>query len=84
MTSKRKFYRTIIRYEILSEEPLGSLSLEDIHYECTEGHCSGVFLPAERDNQEVDGAEMAIMLIEQGSDPEFFQLDEDGNDVDED
>ena len=31
----------------------------------------------------VDGPTMAKLLLNQGSDPDFFQLDDDGNDVED-
>ena len=34
--------------------------------------------------EEVSAKDMATLLINQQSDPEFFGLDEDGNEVDED
>ena len=84
MTSKRKFYRTVVRFEVLTEDdPMPSISLEDLAYETTEGHYSGRFLDNFPDNEELDGPTAAKALIAQGSDPEFFMLDEDGNDLEE-
>lgn len=84
MTSKRKFYRTVFHYEVLSEEPIediGNISLEDIDYECRVGSYSGAFY-GEVEYSELTGSEMARALQAQGSDPEFFQLDKEGNDID--
>lgn len=83
MPSNRKFYRAVFHYEVLSEEPIEDMSLEDIDYECRDGHCSGAFF-GEVDRTELTGPEMAKALQTQGSDPEFFQLDEEGNDLDAD
>jgi len=79
----RKFYRTVVSIEILSEdEPYGDgRTLEDIGYAITEGHCSGKITTASE--AEVTAPEMAKLLVAQGSDPEFFQLDENGNEVDD-
>ena len=74
----RKFYKTTFTVEVLSELPLGDLGLEDIQYEITEGHCSGVTTTSEV--KELSGPEMAKELLAQGSDPEFFDLDADGKD----
>ena len=80
--SKRKFYKTTYTFTVLSEEPLpDSLSLSDLDYETMDGHCSGQF--GETLVEELDGETAAKALIEQGSDPEFFQLTEDGEDIDE-
>jgi len=75
MNDERKFYQTIVTYEILSDEPLGSMSLKDIDYECTEGHCSGRFI----DTKEVRVSRdvMAKLLVTQGSDPGFLLEEED-------
>lgn len=77
--SKRKFYKTIIQYEILSEEPIECVSLSDIDYETTEGRWSGRFL--ETKQKTLNGLETAKALEEQGSDPEFFNLNVIGEDV---
>lgn len=80
MPSKRKFYRCVYKIEILSEEPIREdLDLQQINYIITEGECSGVVEAGEE--QEVDGPAMAKMLMEQQSDPSFFGLSEDGEDI---
>ena len=82
MTSKRTFYRAVFQVELLSEEPIDqTMSLGDIGYHMTEGHCSGV-LTCEK-HEEVDAVAMAKLLIKQRSDPDFFTLDADGNDVED-
>lgn len=80
--SKRTFYRTVFQVVVLSEEPLSKMSLEDLGYEIYDGSCSGAF--TKQDSIEVDGATMAALLIDQGSDPSFFQLTGDGEDTEED
>jgi len=79
MESTRKFYRQVFTFEILSEEPIGDISLEDANYETMEGNMSGHFLS--RIETEHTAKEMADMLCSQGSDPEFFQLNEQGEDT---
>ena len=74
-----KFYRTVVTVEILSDEPIGSPSLQEIDHQIMEGDWSGQY--------HVDSVtvlspkEMAEALIEQGSDPEFFGLNDDGEKV---
>ena len=81
MASNKTFYKTIVKVTILSEEPYpDTYNLQQIHYDIQEGDCSGVY--EEIDRKEIDAETAAKELIKQGSDPEFFQLDEDGNDVD--
>jgi hypothetical protein len=76
----RKFYRTVVHVEILSEEPIPEgTTLEKIAHEIRDGDWSGS-LDMTTSNQECDGAEMARLLMDQGSATEFFQLDEGGND----
>jgi hypothetical protein len=71
---KRTFYKTIVTVEILHEEPLSAgLSLEDIDYLITEGHCSGEVSVSLA--KELTEDEMKASLISQGSDPEFFGIE---------
>ncbi len=79
--SERKFYRTIIEVEVLSEEPIGDMDMDMIKYHTdTTGDFSGKYTTKSQD-EEMDGVETARALMEQGSDPEFFGLDENGNDL---
>ena len=80
----KKIYRTIFRYEVLTDEPIEQLSLSDILYMCTEGHASGAFLDDEKTNEELTGKDAVKVIREQGTDPEFFMLDADGKDIDGD
>jgi hypothetical protein len=73
----KKFYRTVIEIEVLSEEPVSFSELDEIHYAITQGHCSGDWIV--NSQSEVTPKHMAQLLIAQGSDPEFLGLDEDGN-----
>ena len=82
----RKFYRVVFKTEVLIDEEslfndTPNWDLESIHYEITQGGCSGDTQIVE--SQEVSGPDMAKMLVKQGSDPEFFLLDEEGNEIDD-
>jgi hypothetical protein len=82
--NKKKYYKSVIQIEILSDEPYeDGKSLDDIKYDINEGHCSGILSMVEH-NQELNGFEMARALESQGSDPEFFGIDQNGEDLDED
>ena len=76
-----KYFKTKVTIEILSEENAvgDGLTLDEINYEITQGHCSGKITTEEQ--TEVTSKEMAKLLQGQGSDPEFFQLDADGNEL---
>ena len=68
--------------EILSEGPIGDADMQTILYNTMEGGWSGKNT-TEIQDQEVSAKKMAKLLIEQGSDPEFFGLDEDGNEIEQ-
>ena len=65
-------YRIVYKIEVLADSPLHHepLSLKDIAYEITDGHCSGVFLDTEV--EEVSRERMSELLVAQGSDPSFL------------
>ena len=82
--SERKFYRSVVQVEVLSEEPLKEClltDLDDLNYLTSEGDCSGD-IKITVHNEEVNGPRMALLLQEQRSDPSFFGLTDDGNDID--
>lgn len=81
MPSKRKFHRTLITIEILSEDPIPPwMELKNIVYECEAGDFSGTTVSTVE--HKVNGKKMAKLLLNQASSPEFFRLDKDGNDID--
>lgn len=76
--TKRKFYKTIISFEVLSEEPVHpTMHITDIVNECINGDWSMRTL----NNRQtiINGKQAAQGLIRQGSDPSFFGLDNKGN-----
>lgn len=77
----RKFYRTVISVEVLSEEPVVFSDLDHVYEAISVGDCSGCWKVIA--TEEVDGATMAKLLIAQASDPEFFGLTDEGEDADE-
>ncbi|HWY35604.1 MAG TPA: hypothetical protein VNX68_13235 [Nitrosopumilaceae archaeon] len=80
--SKRKFYRSVIQIEVLSEEPYSSTDLEKVLDDITNGHQSGdVSLVV--DSEEMDSKTCADKLKAQGSTPDFFMLDDHGHDIKE-
>jgi hypothetical protein len=83
MASNRKFYRTVIEVEVLSNQEFEFDSLESVHEAITTGDCSGDWRTT-LSNSQTDGPTMAKLLIGQASDPSFFGLDEEGNDLEDD
>jgi hypothetical protein len=82
MSKKKKLYKTVIKVEILSEEPYeDGKSLDDINYDITQGHCSGVVKAAS--STTLVGKKAARETIKQGSDPEFFMMDDKGNELED-
>jgi hypothetical protein len=79
MPSSRKFYRTVFTVEVLSEEEPEPVDLEVLNQQITDGPWSGVVTKGK--SEEIGGARMAELLQEQGSDPGFFELTDDGEDV---
>jgi len=81
MATKKKLFRNVYVVEVLSEEPLGDgMTLEQLQYEMLDGDCSGVVKHKHR-NQEVTGRKAAKMVMAQGSLPEFFGMNEFGNEI---
>jgi hypothetical protein len=39
--TNRKFHRTVIQVEVLSESPIGPVELDTVRHMITEGDCSG-------------------------------------------
>lgn len=74
-----KYYKTTFMVEVLSEgKPFpDAASLHNIAYAIEEGDCSGVTKMVSQ--KELTGKQAAKALKAQGSDPGFFDLDEDGN-----
>ena len=86
--SKRKFYRVVYTCEVLTDDKKifdtmynGFWRMDEVASEIESGDCSGNFYV--KSAQEVTPKKMVKLLQDQGSDPEFFSLDEDGNDIDD-
>ena len=76
----RKFYKTEIKFTVLSEEPIpDGMTLENIARECIEGDWS--MGNGSHKEKELDGKQAARALLNQGSDPGFFSLTEKGEDA---
>ena len=80
--STRKFYKTRIVVEVLSENPLSEgLELDSVHWGITNGDWSGTV--KWHPPQKLNGKQAAAALRKQGSDPGWFQLTDKGEDATE-
>ena len=81
--SKRIFWRQVLEVEVLSEgeSPPQFEDLDDVYNAITTGDCSGQW--NELASHPIDGREAASLLQAQASDPGFFNLTEDGADINE-
>lgn len=75
-----RYYRNVFRVEVLSEgASFTDTDLIAMHDAITDGDCSGAVRV--ESTEEVDGPTMARLLRAQGSDPDFFQLDDNGQEL---
>ncbi len=73
----RKFFKTVIKFTVLSEEPIPEgMNLENI----ANDRISTILRSF--GETELNGKQAAEALLNQASDPSFFNLTEDGEDAD--
>ncbi len=78
--SKRKFYKKIVILEFLSEEPMPDFyNIGQMVFEAEQGENSMRTI-SEKDSV-LNAKEAAKALIQQDSDPDFFRLTKNGQDV---
>ena len=81
MPKKKTIHKTVVTVTVLSEDPYEFDSFEQLIYDIVEGDCSG---EAEVTSTTVlTGKEAADAVMEQASDPDFFQMDENGNELED-
>jgi hypothetical protein len=79
---KKTIYRTIFTVEVLSDEPINTnLDLSDLNNECTFGDYSGS--TTKGDSKPLKGIKAARAVIAQGSSPDFFMMDDQGNELED-
>ena len=77
----RKFFRTVVQVVVLTEDtPYEYASLEGLDYDITDGDAVGEVEVVE--SAEVTAKEMADLLRKVRSEPGFFRLDDEGNELD--
>lgn len=76
-----KFKRTVIMVEVLSPEdtPVENMGLKRIADEVLEGDCSGKVVVQSVDI--ISSVDCARIAKEQGTEPEFFGIDSNGNEI---
>jgi hypothetical protein len=74
---KKTIYKTIVRIEILSEEPLtGNEDIIDINEQVIDGEWSGITKIGV--SEPISGKRAVDETLNQGSDPAFFAMDNNG------
>jgi hypothetical protein len=77
--NNRKYYKTTITVEVLSEWPVTFEDLNGVHLAITNGDCSGKWEVSKV--EELNGKKVAAALTQQDSDPSFFNLTPYGDDL---
>ncbi len=77
---EQTIYRTVIQFEVLSPDPIPEcMTMGQIEEECDTGSYSGRFLDNVETNTPLSGEAAASATRLQGSSPDFFQMDENGD-----
>lgn len=80
---KKTIYRTVIQLTVLSEEPLPQgMSINQIDANCEDGDFCGK-ADYIKTNEPLVGREAALAIEDTGSETEFFQMDINGNVIDD-
>ena len=80
---KKKIYRTVISLVVLSEEEIPeNMDMQSILDECDSGEYLGGGIKFSKPRQ-LQGKTAVIEIEKAGSDSEFFRMDAQGNDLDE-
>jgi len=75
---KKVLYKSVFQIEVLSEEPIpDDMDIDEIQEECNTGSYSGVH-DWKVKNKPVVGKRAVNLVVNHGSDPEFFQMDSRG------
>jgi len=77
--NKRKFFKTRIVVDVLSDEPYNPSTIAQVAYDITDGSCLGSWNV--ENSRELDGREAVVASEEMGSDCTWFDLDPDGSDA---
>ena len=82
MSDLKKIYRTVIQYEILSEEPIElGMPLSEYEVACMVGECSGRMLESTVANEVLEGKKAVKQIESNGTSLEFFQMNKNGREL---
>jgi hypothetical protein len=73
----RKFYKTVVKVEILTEDPIEFDNLCDLDYQINHDACGVIKSTV---SKQISGRACARAMIAQDRDPSFFQLTNAGRD----
>ena len=77
----RKFYKTTVTFTVLSEDPIPPNSnIGGIVDECNVGEY--VMHSSTINHEVLNGKQAAEELFNAGSEPQFFKIDDEGNEID--
>ena len=79
---KKTIYRTTITMVVLSDEPIGDVDMQTILNETDSGSWSGQCTTFEQDHP-LTGRQAVNAVKRQGSDTEFFMMDDKGNELED-
>lgn len=80
--AKKKLYKRIVTVEFLSEEPMGEHSLSSLIAESETGDISMTVVSGGEDIA-IFGDEAVNACYAHGTDTEFFQMDKQGNEIED-
>lgn len=78
---KKPIYKTVFHVTVLSEEPISGASLSDIQYETEQGGWIGGAIT--QTETKLSGKEAVAEIYKAASDPGFFNMDDNGNVIEE-
>lgn len=76
----KQMHKTTYTFVVLSEEPIhNAMEMSTVVAECDDG--AYVAHTMTHKDEPVSPKRMATLLVQAGSDPSFFQLDDEGNEL---
>lgn len=76
----KTIYKRVFHFEVLSEYSIGEMTLDELNQVKDSSYMSGRFLD-DLGNERLRGKEAVEAILAQGTDPEFFGFDREGNEI---